>query len=244
MSDSSVSQSQAAAPNGADPVALGRVAERALGFVADGMTLGLGTGRAAEAFIRKLGERVAAGLGVRGVPTSVRSEALARELGIPLATLDDVAELDVAVDGADEVSPALDLTKGLGGALLRERVVAAAARRFVVLVTPDKLVPCLGARTPIPIEIVPFALAPVSRALRALGARPELRRRPDGTPFLSDNGQHIVDGHFGPIGDVRALDAALRRIPGVLDHGLFLAMASVVLVSEADGVRALEPPAR
>lgn len=203
------------------------------------MLLGLGTGRAAEAFIRALGGRVAGGLRVRGVPTSLRSGALAQELGIPLTTLDDVDHLDAAFDGADEVTPDLALTKGLGGALLRERVVAGAAKRFVVLVTPDKLVPKLGTRAPIPVEVVPFARVPATRGLARLGATPALRTTADGATYLTDNGNPIVDARFAPIDDPTALEAAIRRIPGVIDTGMFLGMAERVLVGEAGAVREL-----
>jgi len=203
------------------------------------MLLGLGTGRAAEAFIRALAGRIEQGLaGVRGVPTSVRSDKLARSLGIELTTLDDVAELDLAFDGADEVSPALDLTKGLGGALLRERVVAHAAGRFIVLVTPEKQVPKLGARAPIPVEVVPFAGEPVRRQLAALG-RPELRRDAGGEPVLTDNGNLLLDLAVEPLSDPQALDRRIRRIPGVVDNGMFLQMADLVIVGTASEVQHL-----
>jgi ribose 5-phosphate isomerase A len=223
-------------PQAQDLDALG---QSALRFVEDGMLLGLGTGRAAEAFIRALGARVASGLSVRGVPTSVRSALLAGELGIPLTTLDEVDHLDVAFDGADEVTPDLQLTKGLGGALLRERVVAVAARRFVVLVTPEKLVPKLGTRCPIPIEVVAFARVPATRALARLGATPTLRTTPEGGTVLTDNGNPILDARFAPIDDPALLEAAIRRIPGVIDTGMFLGMAERVLVGEAGNVREL-----
>ncbi len=219
-----------------------QVAQAALELVTDGMQLGLGTGRAAEAFIRALGARVQGGLRVRGVATSVRSEELARSLGIELGTVADTASLDVAFDGADEVTPALDLMKGLGGALLRERVVAALARRFVVLVTPDKLVASLCTRAPVPIEIVPFAVEPVRRSLAALGAEPPVRLAPDGAPYRTDNGNAIVDARFAPLADPAATDAKIRRLPGVVDTGMFLGMADLVLVgSEAAVLRLTRP---
>ena len=219
-----------------------QVAQAALELVTDGMQLGLGTGRAAEAFIRALGARVQGGLRVRGVATSVRSEELARSLGIELGTVADTASLDVAFDGADEVTPALDLMKGLGGALLRERVVAALARRFVVLVTPDKLVASLCTRAPVPIEIVPFAVEPVRRSLAALGAEPPVRLAPDGAPYRTDNGTAIVDARFAPLADPAATDAKIRRLPGVVDTGMFLGMADLVLVgSEAAVLRLTRP---
>jgi ribose 5-phosphate isomerase A len=215
-----------------------RVAEEAMTEIRDGMRLGLGTGRAAEAFIRRLGERVAEGLSVRCVTTSIRSEKLASELKIPLESLSSLPELDVALDGADEVTPTLDLTKGLGGALLRERVVAHVAARFVVLVTPEKLVDLLGARTHIPIEVVPFAEAVVARELAALGGGVQVRRAGDDA-YLTDNGNLILDTQFGPIADPRQLDAAVRAIPGVVDTGLFLGMAHRVLVGHDDRVESL-----
>ncbi len=223
----------AIAPSGPRPEDLARVAQAALRYVADGMLLGLGTGRAAEAFIHALGERVRGGLrGVRGVPTSNRSDELARKVGIEVLTLADVDHLDVAFDGADEVTPALALTKGLGGALLRERVVAFEAERMVVLVTPDKLVEALGSRTPIPVEVVPFAEPSVTRHLRALGGAAVVRKRADGFPFVTDNANWILDTDFGPIADPARLDAGIRRIPGVVDHGIFLDLADLVLVGE------------
>jgi ribose 5-phosphate isomerase A len=210
--------------------AMDRVARAALETVQDGMRLGLGTGRAAEAFIRALGERVAGGLRVRCVTTSTRSEKLAESLAIERATIDELPELDVAFDGADEFTASLELTKGLGGALLRERVVAAAAARFVVLVTPEKRVDKLGTRAPIPVEVVPFAIAPVSRGLRALGAEPVLRRSPEGGDYRTDNGNAIIDARVSPLDDPRRTHDAIRALPGVVDTGLFLGMADLVLV--------------
>lgn len=232
------------APNlsGPRPEDLARVAQAALAHVADGMLLGLGTGRAAEAFIQALGEHVKAGLRVRGVPTSHRSADLAAKLGIPVLGLGDVDHLDVAFDGADEVTPDLALTKGLGGALLRERVVAFEAERFVVLVTPEKLVEKLGSRTPIPIEVVPFAEPSAARHLGALGGKPRVRKKGE-EAYVTDNGNWILDTDFGPIDDPTRLDAAVRRIPGVVDTGIFLDMADVVLVGDEGRVRELHRPA-
>lgn len=224
---------------GPRPEDLARVAQAALAHVADGMLLGLGTGRAAEAFIHALGERVRAGLRVQGVPTSNRSAELANKLAIPVLTLADVDHLDVAFDGADEVTPDLALTKGLGGALLRERVVAFEAERFVVLVTPEKMVDKLGSRTPIPIEVVPFAEPSAARHLRALGGVPAVRRKGEAVPYCTDNGNWILDTGFGPIDDPVRLDAAVRRIPGVVDTGIFLDMADVVLIGDEGAVREL-----
>ncbi len=227
---------------GSDPQDLERVALHAMAMVADGMVLGLGTGRAAEAFIHVLAARSRAGLRVRVVATSTRSDELARRLNLDVASLADVDRLDFAFDGADEVTPELALTKGLGGALLRERVVAFEAQRFVVLVTPEKLVDRLGTRTPIPVEVVPFANLLVLRVLAELGARPTLRRKPGGAPFVTDNQNWIIDAAFDPLDDPAAVDAQVRRIPGVVDTGIFLDMASLVLVGERGAVRELRPP--
>jgi len=227
---------------GSDPESLARVARAALAYVADGMILGLGTGRAAEAFIQALGERVRGGLRVSGVPTSNRSSELAKKLGIEVRSLEEVERLDVAFDGADEVTPELWLTKGLGGALLRERVVASEADRFIVLVTPEKMVDKLGSRTPIPIEVVPFAVPSVTRRLRKAGGAPVVRKKADGFPYFTDNGNAILDTAFGPIDDPAALDATLRRIPGLVDHGIFLGMASLVIVADDRGVREVRRP--
>ncbi|UQA55199.1 ribose-5-phosphate isomerase RpiA [Polyangium aurulentum] len=221
---------------GPDPAALNRVANAALTRVADGMTLGLGTGRAAEAFIERLGERVRRGMRVRGVATSKRSEELARRVQIDCVGLDEIDGIDVAFDGADEVTPDLALTKGLGGALLRERVVAYEAERFIILVTPEKLVPKLGMRTAIPIEIVPFAAGSAMRHLRALGGEPQVRKKPDGFPFVTDNMNWIVDTRFSPIDDPGKLHDEARKIPGVVDTGLFVRMADLVLVGGDEGV--------
>ncbi len=217
------------------PEAMTAVAERALREVAAGMTLGLGTGRAAEAFIRRLGVAVRAGLSVRGVATSERSEALAREVGIPTLTIAETNGLDVAFDGADEVTPDRSLTKGLGGAQLRERVVATEAKRFVVLVTEEKLVDRLGSRCPIPVEVVAFALPTVARGLERLGARP-VRRIVKEKPFATDNGNAILDAHVAPLDDARGFAASARALPGVVDVGLFFDLASLVLVGGATGV--------
>jgi ribose 5-phosphate isomerase A len=223
-----------------DPKDLERVAQAALTRVADGMVLGLGTGRAAEAFIDALGRRVRGGLRVKGVATSNRSDELARRFNIEVITLEEADHIDVAFDGADEVTPDLALTKGLGGALLRERVVVFEADVFVVLVTPEKLVAQLGTRAPIPIEIIPFASPSIIRHLRKLGAQPVVRKRADGYPYVTDNQNWILDTNFGMISDPAAIEAAALRIPGVVDTGIFVDMADVVLVGEAGQVREIK----
>lgn len=220
---------------------LDAVAERAILEVKPGQRLGLGTGRAAEAFIRRLGKAVAAGLDVTCVPTSERSDALGKELGIRIVTLEDVTALDVAFDGADEVAPDGALVKGKGGAMLRERVVATLASRFVVLVTPDKLVQKLGEKWPLPVEVVPFAVPAVRRSLGAYGS-PVLRMA-GSDAYRTDNGNAVIDlapsgGRFDGSRDV---DAKIRALPGVVDTGFFFDMATLVLVGEPGKVREIKP---
>ena len=207
---------------------------RALALVPPGAAVGLGTGRAAAAFVEALAVAVRGGFRVVGVPTSEATADLARRLGVPLTTLDETPELDVAIDGADEVDPHGDLIKGYGGALVRERIVAAAALHFVVLVGSEKLVPVLGSRGKLPVEIVPFARGPATRQLAALGLRPELRQR-DGKPVVTDNGDLILDCGVGPLTDPAALEAILRAVPGVVGTGLFLGLNPTVLVLGPDG---------
>ena len=194
------------------------------------MVIGLGTGRAAAGFVRELGERVRNGLAVRGIPTSRATESLASSLGIPLIGFEEAAAVDLAVDGADEVDPDLNLIKGHGGALVRERVVAAAASRFVVLVGPEKLSHRLGAQRSVPVEAIPFAVPQVRRALERMGAVAEIRIESDGNPFVTDNRNLLVNASFGEIADPAALHREIRDIPGVLDSGLFAGMADEVLV--------------
>jgi ribose 5-phosphate isomerase A len=208
---------------------LNALARRALGFVKDDTAVGLGAGRAATAFVRALAARVRAGLRVRGVPVSEAMAGLAAELGIPLVGLE--AEIDVTVDGADEVDPDLDLIKGYGGALVRERIVAAASRRQIILVERDKLVPQLGSRGRLPVEVIPFALPLCLHRIAALGLRPTLRMVGE-RPFVTDNGNVLVDCAVEPIGDPPGLERALRAIPGVVDTGLFLGTADTVLVAD------------
>jgi len=212
---------------------LNALARRALGFVKDDTAVGLGAGRAATAFVRALAARVRAGLRVRGVPVSEATARLAAELGIPLVGLE--AEIDVTVDGADEVDPDLDLIKGYGGALVRERIVAAASRRQIILVERDKLVPQLGSRGRLPVEVIPFAQPLCLHRLAALGLRPTLRMVGE-RPFVTDNGNVLVDCAVEPIGDPPGLERTLRAIPGVVDTGLFLGTADTVLVADGTSV--------
>ncbi len=235
---------------GSDERALQAVAARALDLVADGARVGLGSGRAAAAFIAQLGERVRQGLRVAGVPTSEASARQARDLGIPLIDLGEDVELELTVDGADEVAPNLDLVKGRGGALVRERIVASASRRQVILVGHEKLVRALGERGRVPLEVIPLARGPATRRLGALGLRPAVRADRDGArPLLTENGNLTLDCALAePLRDARAareLEAALLAIPGVVDTGLFLGTAERVLVGYPDGrVDVLRPEGR
>lgn len=222
-----------------NPHDLRAVAERALELVPDGAVVGLGTGHAATAFIHTLGERVRAGLRVRGVPTSQVSADLARQLGIPLTTLDEVDILDVCVDGADEVAPNGDLIKGYGGALVREKIVAASARQFVVVVGDEKLVPALGSHGKLPVEVVPFGVALGRRLLTVLGCTPQVRAR-DGSPFVTDNGNLILDCRVSALERPADLEREIRAIPGVVGTGLFLSMAHTVLIQHGDTVEVRE----
>jgi ribose 5-phosphate isomerase A len=213
--------------------------QRAAQEVQDGMVLGLGTGSTVYYFLHELGRMVREGVRMTGVPTSIQTTQLATQLAIPLTTLDDQPHLDLAVDGADEVDDQLNLVKGAGGALLREKIIAASAARFLVVVDEGKLVTQLGERYPLPVEVVPFGYTPAIRAVEGLGARVTLRRGTDGQPWISDNGNYILDCRFGPIADPVALQKALLAVPAVVESGLFLNMAGTVIVGHAEGVRLL-----
>jgi len=209
-------------------------------YVKPGHTIGLGTGRAAAAFIRAL---IASGIKVKGVATSRASEQMAREGGIEVVGLDAVDKIDVTIDGADEVDPRLNLIKGYGGALVREKIVAQSARKFVVLVGAEKIVKRLGERGRLPVEVVPFASPFCGRRIKALGLRPKVRLNDDGGEFLSDNGNLILDCVVKPIASPARLDRELTSIPGVVGTGIFAAMADRVLVAAADGsIRVLNRP--
>lgn len=226
----------------ADPEALKReAAARAVSLVQDGMRLGLGTGSTARHFVALLGERVRGGLKVVGVPTSEATRAQAEGEGIPLSTLDETPELDLTVDGADELDGRLRLIKGGGGAHLREKIVAAASRRMVVIADESKRVETLG-RFPLPIEVSPFGLEATRRAVAAAlgraGAAGELRLRsaPNGGSYVTDGGNRIIDAHLGRIDEPEALAAALSAVPGVVEHGLFLDLATGAILATAGGV--------
>jgi ribose 5-phosphate isomerase A len=213
-------------------------ARASLQFIHDGMVVGLGTGSTASHFIELLGERVKQGLRVRGIPTSVRSTELAKSLGIPLTTLDECQEISVTVDGADEVDPKLRLIKGGGGALLREKIVASATRQLVIVADASKRVARLG-KFPLPVEVIKFAQALVAKRISALGADVQLRKGSDGSPFLTDENNHILDCRFGEIPDADTLARELSAMPGVVEHGLFIGMASVVLFAKGSEISEL-----
>lgn len=217
-------------------------ARASLRFVHNGDAVGLGTGSTAAYVIRLLGERVQAGLKIRAIATSVRSQELAASVGIPLVTFAECQQLDIAIDGADEIDPQLCLIKGGGGALLREKVVASAARQFVVIADSTKLVPVLG-KFPLPVEVIPFAQALVSKRIAGLGATASLRMAKQGGPFITDEGHHILDCGFAQIPDPAGLARILSGIPGVVEHGLFVGMTNVALVGKGDQVLEVKSPA-
>ena len=211
------------------------VAERALDWIEQGNVVGLGSGRAATEFVKVLGARVQAGLGVGVVPTSTGTAELATRLGIPLVTLPEAGRLDLTVDGADEVDPQLDLIKGYGGALVREKIVAACSRRLVILVGPEKLVDVLGTRGNLPVEVVPFGIALCRSRLSELGCKPKIRSA-NGDPFVTDNGNYILDCGVSAIAEPADFEQKILSIPGVVGTGLFLGMAHTVLIQRGDSV--------
>ena len=210
-------------------------ARAAVELVRDGQIVGLGTGSTAAYAVRFLGERVQAGLKIKGIPTSVRTKELATNLGIPLATLDEFQQIDITIDGADEIDPELRLIKGGGGALLREKIVASVTRQFVVIADSSKQVASLG-KFPVPVEVIPFAQTLVAKKIESLGASVKAREYAYGNPFVTDEGHHILDCTFGVIFDAESLAKELDHMPGVVEHGLFLGMASVALIGQGDRV--------
>jgi ribose 5-phosphate isomerase A len=220
-------------------------AQAALAHVENGMRLGIGTGSTAEEFVRVLAIRVAEGLKVTGVPTSERTAALCRELSVPITTLEDLPELDLTVDGADELDARLTLIKGGGGALLREKIVAAASARMIVIADQSKKVETLGAY-PLPIEVNAFGLASTKIAIEhaaerlGLAGSVSLRHR-GGETFVTDGGHFILDASFGRIPDAEALSNALHRVPGVVEHGLFLGMATLAIIAGTQNIVTLKP---
>jgi ribose 5-phosphate isomerase A len=217
-------------------------AYRAIEYVKDGMVVGLGTGSTAFFVVQGLGERVAQGLKIIGVPTSERTAAQARGLNIPLSTLGETPSLDLTIDGADEVERGpLNLIKGLGGALLREKIVAAASKQLVIVVDQEKLVDRLGDHTPVPVEVVQFGWQATAAALQKLGGNPVLRHATEDHPFMTDGGNYTLDCRFASIPDPKGLEQQIGMIVGVVESGLFIGRASAVIVATTDGVEIMTP---
>ena len=214
-------------------------ARRSMDYVENGMRVGLGSGSTAKLVLELLGERVRQGLKIVGIPTSQAAADLAIAQGIPLTDFDHLQHLDIDIDGADEVGPGLALIKGGGGALLHEKIVARAAKRVVIVVGDGKVVPLLG-KFPLPVEVVPFAAKLVENSLEAIGGHPKLRMKKDGSgPYITDEQNYIFDCAFGLIEDPKALAASIDQITGVVEHGLFLNIATEVIVADATGIRLL-----
>lgn len=214
---------------------LAALARRAADEVRPDMVVGLGTGSTAEALLDELGRRVAHGLRFTGIATSDRTAALAGQLGIHLRSIDEVEGLDLCIDGADEIDPALNVVKGRGGALLWEKIVASCADRYVIVAVADKQVARLGMRLPLPVEVVPFGWRHTARVLTGLGGEPTLRQT-DGGPFETDGGHYILDCATGPIAEPAALAVRIKSVSGVVEHGLFIGMADRVLTVDNAGV--------
>ncbi len=212
----------------------------AAALVQNGDVVGLGTGSTAYFTVIALGERVKAGLKIVGIPTSVKTADLARSVGIPLTTLDENPALDITIDGADELDAQLRLIKGGGGALLREKVVATASKKMVVIADSAKVVSVLG-KFPLPVEVVAFARAVVEKKIASLGGSPKLRAKPDGSPYITDNGNEILDCSFGKIADPPALALTLSNTPGIVEHGLFIGIASVAFIGRGGRVEEMRP---
>jgi ribose 5-phosphate isomerase A len=223
--------------NEAEKEAAGRAGAK---LVRDGDVVGLGTGSTAYFAVVALGERVKAGLKIVGIPTSIQTADLARSVGIQLTTLDEHPEIDITIDGADELNPRLNLIKGGGGALTREKVIASASKKMVVVADSSKVVAVLG-KFPLPVEVIAFARTVVERKIAALGASPKLRTKADGSPYITDNGNQILDCSFGKIADPPALALALSNIPGIVEHGLFIGLAKMALVGRGKGIEELRP---
>jgi ribose 5-phosphate isomerase A len=207
-------------------------------LVRDGQVVGLGTGSTAHFAVVALGERVKAGLKIVGIPTSVATGELAKQLGIPLTTFEEHPDIDITIDGADELDPHLNLIKGGGGALLREKVVASVSKEMVVVADSSKAVKVLG-KFPLPVEIIPFAQAVVEKKLVSLGATPKLRLKTDGQPYVTDNGNYILDANFGQISDPPAVARSLSDTAGVAEHGLFVGFAKVAFVGRGNQIEQL-----
>lgn len=220
-------------------------AEQAVTLIQSGMVVGLGVGSTAIFAIRRIAELLASGelRDIVGVPCALRVEEEAQRLGIPLTTLEEHSQVDLTIDGADEVDPQLNLIKGGGAALLREKIVAQSSRREVIVVDEAKLSPVLGTQWAIPVEVVRFGWGAQARWIASLGAEVALRRQPDGQPLTTDQGNYILDCNFGPIADLTSLATQLSLRTGIVDHGLFLGLATDLIVAGADGIRHIQRPA-
>ncbi len=209
--------------------------EKAVDYIQDGMTIGLGTGSTVYWTIKKIGELVSKGLQIKAIPSSAETERLARQFGIPLTSFSEVDQLDLSIDGADEVDPEYNLIKGGGGALVREKFVDAFTKKFIVVIDESKLVKKLGS-FPLPVEIVPFGWEMTSNQLVEFGCTPILRMK-DGEIFISDNGNYIVDCHFSSIENPSSLHVELKQLLGVIETGLFIGMANMIITGDKDGVK-------
>ena len=224
-----------------DPSELKQAAgENACEHVCNGMTVGLGTGSTAYYAIRKLGQRVREeGLDILGIPTSIQSDGLAKEFGVPLTTLAKNPVVDVTIDGADEVDPSLNLIKGMGGALLREKMIAQATKMQIIVIDDSKLVEVLGTRSPLPVEVVQFEWEHTARRLEKMGGEPVLRKKDD-VPYITDNQNYILDVRFKSIEDPQGLEAKLLATAGVVETGLFLGLTKMVICASPEGIRVIE----
>jgi ribose 5-phosphate isomerase A len=215
--------------------------ERAVEYVKDGMVVGLGTGSTVYFTIKRLGMMVSEGMEIIGIPTSISSENMAKESGITLSTLEEYPVIDVTIDGADEVDPNLDLIKGMGGALFREKIVAAASKMEVIVVDPSKMVDVLGTKSPLPVEISKFGWKNCQESLKEFGCEPKLRMKGD-RAYLSDNGNHIIDCLFERIDDPKDIELRINNIPGVVENGLFLGLTDIVVLGTEEGIKLLSKP--
>jgi len=213
--------------------------EKAVEYVKDGMVVGLGTGSTVFYAIKKIGERVKNGLDIIGIPTSVETEKLAKQIGIQLSTLEEHPVIDVTIDGADEIDKKLNLIKGMGGALLREKIVASASKKEIIIADDSKLVDMLGTKSPLPVEIARFGWSYAAKKISELGCNVGLRKK-NGEVFITDNGNYILDCKFHQIDKPKEMEQKINLIPGVLENGLFIGLADVAVVAGEDGVRIIE----
>lgn len=218
-----------------------KAADCAVELVQSGMIVGLGSGSTATLAVRRIGERLRSGQlrDILGIPCSLQTEQEALRVGIPLTTLEEHPQIDLTIDGADEVDPAFNLIKGGGGALLREKIVAQATRREIIIIDESKLSPVLGSHWPVPVEVAPFGWGSQSAFLQSLGAKIVLRRNPDGSPYKTDQSNLILDCSFGPIAGAAALASQMKARTGIIEHGLFIGLVSEVIVAGQDGCRRL-----